>query len=34
MQRRLMILKDKTVEEAAAFVVEELAKKGVLSGGH
>jgi len=34
MQRRMLILKDKSVEEAAALVVEELAKKGVLHGGH
>jgi electron transfer flavoprotein beta subunit len=34
MQRRLQVLKDKSVEEAAAMVVEELARKGVLAGGH
>ena len=33
MQRRMVIIKDKPVEEAAAAVVEELHKKGVLAGG-
>ena len=33
MQRRMQIMKDKTPDEAAAVVVEELVKKGVL-GGH
>lgn len=34
MQRRQVQLKDKTLEEAAAAVVEELGRKGVLAGGH
>jgi electron transfer flavoprotein beta subunit len=34
MQRRLLVLKDKTVDEAAEAVAQELVKKGVLAGGH
>jgi electron transfer flavoprotein beta subunit len=34
MQRRTVILKDKTPEEAATVVADELVKKGVLPGGH
>lgn len=34
MQRRQLVLRDKTLDEAAQLVVEELAKKGVLAGGH
>ena len=34
MARRMVVLKDKPLEEAAQVVVEELVKKGVLRGGH
>lgn len=34
MARRLVVIKDKPIEEAAQAVVEELVKKGVLRGGH
>lgn len=34
MQRRLQILKDKSVEEAAVAVADALARKGLLAGGH
>ena len=34
MARRMVVLKDKPLEEAAQVVVEELVRKGVLRGGH
>lgn len=34
MARQLVILKDKSVDEAAELVAQELVKKGVLAGGH
>jgi electron transfer flavoprotein beta subunit len=34
MQRQMVVLKDKPVEEMAEAVAQELVKKGVLGGGH